>query len=155
MTTAPRSFRPARTSVPERPTHDLGFGFAGDDPCCPTVADIIKIEACQFRARSIGHRLELPGNSGDRSGPTQVNERPGEGAEMRLYSGPGRPRVRPDHLIADKTSHAVSLSSCCQGLGREPRGFLVGLSGLQPGRQSAALASATSFAATCRSLCSE
>jgi hypothetical protein len=70
-------------------------------------------------------------------------------------SGPGRPRVRPDHLIADKTSHAVSLSSCCQGLGREPRGFLVGLSGLQPGRQSAALASATSFAATCRSLCRE
>ncbi|MCN0152707.1 hypothetical protein NDQ86_11490 [Salinispora arenicola] len=39
-------------------------------------------------------------------------------ADIRVErSGRGRPRVRPDHVIADKTSHAIwcqaAVGSCC------------------------------------------
>jgi hypothetical protein len=64
---------------------------------------------CQLRARSIGHRPVLTGNHGARSGPAQVNGRPGEGTKMRLsfqtgyagsipvarstHEGPGQPAL--------------------------------------------------------------
>jgi Transposase DDE domain len=54
--------------------------------------------------------------------------------------GRGRPRKRPERVLADKTSHAVKLSSCLLGVGwyRGERGvFVVGLAGAQAVVQAA------------------
>ena len=76
--------------------------------------------------------------SNSRTGPAEStiqgwSRRPA-GIHLRLV----RALAEADLLVlADKTSHAVSLSSCCQGSGREGGGFVVGLSGLQAVVQAA------------------